>query len=70
MRSVTRPGLDAGILSAHLAHGSLMLVLDGMDEVPVSGQSATFQRWSVRGKRGDFEPPPGPSISLGALDRY
>lgn len=40
-------GLDAGLLRAHLAHGSALLVLDGMDEVPVSSP-ASAGRWHPR----------------------
>ena len=34
-------GLDSRLFHAHLAHGSALLVLDGMDEVPVKTQSST-----------------------------
>jgi formylglycine-generating enzyme required for sulfatase activity len=33
-------GLDSRLLRAHLAQGSVLLILDGMDEVPVSTPSA------------------------------
>jgi formylglycine-generating enzyme required for sulfatase activity len=40
-------GLDSGLLLAHLAHGSTLLVLDGMDEVPVGSTSSTG-KWLPR----------------------
>jgi hypothetical protein len=40
-------GLDASLLRAHLAHGSTLLLLDGVDEVPVSVKSAAG-KWLPR----------------------
>lgn len=40
-------GLDSQLLHAHLRHGSALLVLDGMDEVPVSSGS-TGAAWHPR----------------------
>jgi formylglycine-generating enzyme required for sulfatase activity len=40
-------GLDSGLVRAHLAHGSALLVLDGMDEVPVGSLSNTVP-WHPR----------------------
>jgi formylglycine-generating enzyme required for sulfatase activity len=40
-------GLDATLFRAHLAHGSALLLLDGMDEVPVSARSVAA-KWLPR----------------------
>ncbi len=40
-------GLDSALLRAHLAHGSALLVLDGMDEVPVSSTQRRRQMASA-----------------------
>jgi formylglycine-generating enzyme required for sulfatase activity len=40
-------GLDAALLRAHLAHGSALLLLDGVDEVPVSATRGA-SKWLPR----------------------
>ncbi len=58
LRDRKAPGLTAGAAAAHLAHGSALLILDGIDEVPVDRRALlvtalaeTLPRWTKSGNR-------------------